>query len=167
MKSDTAKRNKGNIIRYSILTILVMIAIFIFSGQNGDDSGNLSDSFLISFLGQILEKILPPLTNKGFDYDIRKYAHMFEYLCLGISMSMLLREIFIIKRFLAYLLAEIGCFVYACLDEFHQTFVSERVGSFQDVGIDAVGFSIGVLTIGITEWIIYMMWRKKNDLRRN
>ena len=126
-----------------------MLMIFIFSSQNGDLSGDVSNSFIMTVLGRFLEKILPPITGNGFEADIREYAHMFEYCCLGISMSLLFREIMIKRWPLAYICAEAGCFLYACSDEFHQTFVPDRVGTFADVAVDAVGFTIGVLSIVI------------------
>lgn len=152
------KRNRKRIIIYSILTLAIMVMIFILSAQNATDSEDLSNSFLISFVGQVLKEILPPLTDLGMDYDIRIYAHMFEYTCLGLFMSLLFREIFIQKRWLAYLLAEGGCFLYACLDELHQRFVPGRVGTFEDVAVDAIGFTIGIILVLIGGYY---------DIRRN
>jgi VanZ family protein len=38
--------------------------------------------------------------------------------------------------------------VYACTDEFHQTFIDGRTGKFSDVMVDAIGFvSSGVLVM--------------------
>ncbi len=148
------QRNNKKIIIYSILTFAVMLMIFIFSSQNGDLSGDVSNSFIMTVLGRFLEKILPPITGNGFEADIREYAHMFEYWCLGISMSLLFREIIIKRLPIAYICAEIGCFLYACSDEFHQTFVPDRVGTFADVGVDAVGFTIGVIFIVIADMIL-------------
>lgn len=157
------KRNPKQIIIYSILTLTVMVMIFIFSAQNGDLSEDVSHSFIMTVLGQFLEKILPPITGNGFEADIREYAHMFEYWCLGISLSLLLREVFVVKRWFAYPLAEVGCFLYACTDEFHQTFVPDRVGTFADVGVDAVGFTLGVGIVGIIELILWLKKKKREQ----
>jgi len=40
-------------------------------------------------------------------------------------------------------------FVYACTDEFHQTFVRGREGTPRDVVIDAVGMAIAAALIGM------------------
>ncbi len=161
MNEMNKKRNLKKIIIYGILTLLIMVMIFLFSCQNGEESTDMSNSFLITLIGQVLEQILPPLTGRGFDADIREYAHMFEYWCLGISMSLLLREIIIKWRPLAYILAELGSFLYACTDEFHQTFVPDRVGTIADVGVDAVGFTIGVILIAIAEGILFIIQKKR------
>jgi VanZ family protein len=38
-------------------------------------------------------------------------------------------------------------FLYACTDEYHQTFVDGRFGSPVDVGVDAIGMAIAALAI--------------------
>ena len=38
------------------------------------------------------------------------------------------------------------CFVYACSDEWHQTFVPGRAGQFRDVLLDTAGSLTGLLT---------------------
>lgn len=154
-------RNKKRIVIYSVLTLGIMVMIFVLSAQNANESEDLSNSLLLSFVGQVLKEILPPLSDKGMDYDIRNYAHMFEYACLGVSLSLLLREVFVQKRWLAYPLAEVGCFLYACSDEFHQTFVPDRVGTFADVGVDAVGFTAGVSVVVIVQWILWLKKKKR------
>ena len=42
-----------------------------------------------------------------------------------------------------YLIALVICFLYACTDEYHQTFVNGRTGQFSDVLIDTAGGAIG------------------------
>ena len=144
------KTHKKRIALYAMLTFLIMCFIFIMSAQDGDESGNLSNSFLGSLIGEYLEEILPPLSNSGAAYDIRKYTHMFEYLCLGISSSLLMFELLLYRyhRMLrAPIFAYVFCFFYACTDEWHQTFVPGRVGAFSDVLVDSIGFFVGILTI--------------------
>lgn len=160
LKMQCKERNGKCMLIYGILTITVMVVIFLFSAQSGEESGDLSASFLVTFVGNVLKQILPPLTTHGFEYDIRKYAHLTEYLCLGMSMSLFFRELFANRRLLAYLCAELGCFFYACSDEIHQIFIPDRVGCFQDVCVDAFGFTIGVFTVLITNGIVLYMDKK-------
>jgi VanZ family protein len=74
----------------------------------------------------------------GWDLVLRKVAHVAEYAILG---ALLLRATD--RTGLAFALGTL----YAVSDEFHQSFVSGRVGSPLDVAIDALG-----LAIGITLW---------------
>ena len=144
------KKHKRRLILYAVLTFAVMCFIFAMSAQDGDKSGNLSNSFLGSLLGSFLEKVLPRLSDNGAAYDIRKYAHMFEYLCLGISSCLLMAEWFLpqkSRKIKAPAAAYLFCFLYACSDEWHQSFVPGRVGRFADVLVDSAGFFLGILTI--------------------
>ena len=144
------KKHKKLLIFYGSLTGFIMLAIFLMSAQDGNDSGDLSFGFLKSLIGNILSKILPPLTDKGFEYDIRKYAHMTEYLCLAVSSSLFFLELLRGKKAraaLAVLSSWIFSFLYACSDEFHQLFIPGRAGRFTDVMIDSIGISCGVIIV--------------------
>lgn len=134
-----------------ILSILIMIVIFEFSNQQGDISYGISYKVtnLLESL-KISEHI--PLINNSLSYTIRKIAHITLYFILGILISS--STIFImklkktqIKGYMIFLISSIVCFVYACLDEFHQTFIDGRTGKFSDVGVDAIGFITSILIV--------------------
>jgi VanZ family protein len=71
----------------------------------------------------------------GWDLALRKLAHAAEYAVLG---ALLVRATG--RSGLAFALGVL----YAMSDEWHQTFVSGRMGSPVDVAIDAVGVAFGV-----------------------
>jgi VanZ family protein len=71
-----------------------------------------------------------------WDTVLRKGAHLAEYAVLG---ALLLRAL---GRDAAALLAGVA---YAATDELHQHFVSGRHASPVDVGIDAIGITLGLL----------------------
>lgn len=158
------KRHRVRLVIYSSITAVIMLLIFLFSAQHGDGSQNLSDGFLKTLIGDLLSRILPRFTG-DFGYDIRKYAHMFEYFCLGISSSLLFWEIFIGTRRRAIKAtgaAEAFSFLYACSDEFHQLFVPERAGKFSDVRVDSVGFSLAAVLM-LVIFCIYLHFLDKED----
>jgi VanZ family protein len=70
-----------------------------------------------------------------WDYVLRKCAHMVEYAVL----ALLLR-----RATGSYAWAVALAVAYAVSDEFHQTFVRGRHGSPVDVGIDAIGATLGL-----------------------
>ena len=72
----------------------------------------------------------------GWDYVLRKCAHVTEYAVLA---ALLYRAL---ERELP---AFLGTVAYAATDEFHQHFVRGRHASTVDVAIDAVGAMIGLL----------------------
>ncbi len=83
-----------------------------------------------------------------WDFFLRKAAHVTEYAILAFLVLRAFQEYPRIKAgsyapgkiLWAFLLS----LLYAAGDEFHQSFVPERVASFIDVVIDSVGCSLGV-----------------------
>ena len=84
-----------------------------------------------------------PLSSQ-FDLILRKLAHMTEFAILAfLSLRALaVNSDRVSRRSLIY--AGILAGLYAVSDEFHQSFVRERVASSIDVGIDLVGVLIGL-----------------------
>jgi VanZ family protein len=73
-----------------------------------------------------------------YDFVLRKVAHMGAY---AVLMGLLFRALqgHIETRRCALLPAALLTVLYALSDEWHQTFVAGRHGSFRDVGIDTLG----------------------------
>ncbi|MCI8639488.1 MAG: VanZ family protein [Coprococcus sp.] len=121
--------------------ILVLIIIFIFSNQAGDQSAQISDS--------LAETIHVEPDNSGlgpggrpilFGLSIRKYAHIFLYIVMGIFVFLSLK-----KSTLRPVIAVGICYSFAALDELHQYFVPGRTALFSDTLIDALGFMPAIL----------------------
>ena len=72
------------------------------------------------------------------DLILRKLAHIGEYGVLTVLLFGALR-IHIAREAHALLIAVLVAVLYACSDEWHQTFVPGREGSLRDVAIDGVG----------------------------
>lgn len=131
---------------FGALTLLVMIAIFCFSAQNAVVSQQLSDGFLASLIGRFLGVVLPRLSEKGMEFDIRKYAHMCEFMVLGVCAFLLASEYRLWRRDLRAALLAFGfSLFYACTDEVHQIFVPGRACRAVDVLVDGIGIALGVL----------------------
>ena len=60
-----------------------------------------------------------------------------------------------------YIITIFLCFLYACSDEFHQTFVDGRTGQFMDVFIDSIGSVIGCLFYKCIQILYYKKNLKK------
>jgi VanZ family protein len=75
----------------------------------------------------------------------RKLGHITGYALLTTAWWWALRDA--VRR--PVLWAVLISFVYACSDEFHQTFVRGREGTPRDVVIDAVGMAIAAALIGM------------------
>lgn len=142
------------LICYGALLLLVMCGIFLMSAFSGEESAEFSNSLLEFSFFRWLAESLPPLTEKT-STSIRKYAHIFEYFCLGASAFLFFREL-LWKTHRPFVRAA-GCsvllsFLYACSDEWHQTFVAERAGRFSDVAFDSIGFLSGIILLLICSY---------------
>ena len=127
---------------FRILSIVVMLSIFWFSHQDAKESTRQS-----TYVKKQVNKVI----GKGVKYNIRKNAHFFIYMALGISL-LLSRE----KTGKREILEVVGFVIlYAISDEYHQSFIPGRGASFIDVCIDTLGGISGVL-------VVKMMNRAKN-----
>ena len=161
--TDQEQDRRKRLLLFGILTVLVMGMIFAFSAQSGEESSGLSQWFLNSRFGQILLLLLPKLSEKGRGFDLRKYAHMGEFCLLCLVSFPFIRDLFYgQKKSIIFPLDFLFCFLYACSDEWHQTFIPQRSGRFTDVLIDCVGILFGLLLHNIL-WT--MQERSKNGDR--
>ena len=149
--------------------IAMMCAIYYFSAQTGEVSGNLS--YEISY--QIVETKNEILnTNKSYDqlavearsihYYVRKAAHMTEYFLLAIAVSFPL-YVYGVRGFWLILAAGLICVGFAGFDEYHQSMVDGRGPSPKDVLIDSAGAGLGILLVQAFCWSTL---QKLNSRRR-
>lgn len=133
-----------------VLWFLWAVVVLKFSSDTGNTSSGKS--------GWILTQVLSILQVFGISVNdvellhtlIRKAAHMFNYLCMGLVGYNALRQTFdwtfSRKLVSAFLLAV----AFASFDEYFQTFIPGRTGKFTDVIIDSSGTAIGLF--GIWLW---------------
>lgn len=141
----TQKIQKKKLILW-ILIFVWMITIFMFSAQNGDESSELSQGFLRTFILRFTpDNISEDIVNM-MEYIIRKCAHMTEYAVFGILVfyQIKLYRLFE-KEWNRIIMAVICVMIYASTDEIHQLFVGGRSGRFTDVLIDTAGGFIGIM----------------------
>lgn len=144
--------------------ILCLVIIFCFSNQTAKESIRVSNKIAIGTI-----KIKENITKKEVSEEekinfimnsrtlIRKSAHFLIYLILGIF-TLLTCKNFNIKKSFWY--AILFCFLYACSDELHQYFISERTARLLDVLIDTLGALLGISII----YLINKINLKKKDI---
>ena len=103
--------------------LLMMALIFFLSGQPSDD-----------------------IDRAWWDVGLRKLAHLTEYFVLTLLWWRALRGLEISAAIPA---AVVISFLYACTDEFHQTFVDGRRGTPVDVLIDSIGIALAAVLLTI------------------
>ena len=128
-----------------VLFLVWAMIIFFFSSQNGNISGE-NNRFIVqilNYLGIDINSIL----HGNADFLIRKAAHFTEYFIFYFLIFNAINEDMYFNTSL--LLALVITFLYAALDEFHQSFVPGRGPSFKDVLIDTSGGFVCLLIIYI------------------
>jgi len=93
-----------------------------------------------------------------WEYLIRKLAHMFEFGVLAFLLFRILGQTE--KRHVNWNLFWAFAFtvMYSISDEYHQTFVPGRTGTYTDVLIDSVGALVAI-------WLIYLNYQHKKRLK--
>ena len=135
----------------AIFLVLLYIVIFTFSEQDGNSSGHLSHE-LTKWLVEGYEKLIhgsfsEEIRNGWISYwehPVRKLAHFSEYAVMSVLIFLVLNP-FGKKGWKKNLLIVSWVFVSAALDEWHQTFVADRCGTFWDVLLDTCGGAFGLL----------------------
>ncbi|TCO68517.1 VanZ family protein [Marinisporobacter balticus] len=128
-----------------IAVILWMFLIFNLSSQVADESDKLSKG-ITEIVIKTVEKVEPRVDFdiSRFNHIVRKNAHFFAYLALGIFVMNAMRRSgrYGYKSVVLVLLI---CILYAISDEVHQLFVPGRGPGVKDVLIDSAGASVGTL----------------------
>ena len=133
---------------YWILAFLWMFIIFLFSAQTGEQSSALSNSILFNLAIPFLNffNIQTYYNVEFISFLVRKGAHVVVFFVLAILfINAILASNMFKKISHSYICALALSFLYACLDEFHQSFTPGRNMSFWDVVIDTVGACLGLM----------------------
>ena len=129
-----------------VVIVLVMLMIFLFSAQSGDQSSNVSKKVLDAVIGWF-KPLMNWLTGRQMTYGqlvhiIRKLGHFGEYALLGLLLWMMGK----VSRWKHPVkVALISAVAYAATDEIHQVFSANRGPSVNDVWIDGAGAMVGIL----------------------
>ncbi|HIY18618.1 MAG TPA: VanZ family protein [Candidatus Blautia avistercoris] len=153
--------------------LLMMYMIYSFSGQTGEISGELS--YKVSYQIVKAENILldknmdegqMAARADGIHYYVRKAAHMTEYFLLAVAVSLPL-YVYGVRGIWLLILAGGFCVAFACLDEYHQSFVGGRSPAVKDVFIDSVGVFVGVILVQMFCWsTLHSPGRRKKYKRK-
>lgn len=128
-----------------LLVVLLMALIFYLSHQPVNKSNKLSKG-VTEIIVETVEKVAPDIdiNKKSLNHILRKNAHFFAYLVLGVLVSKGLESCGIVG-YRAMGLALLICISFAISDETHQLFVPGRGGQVQDVIIDSTGAVVGII----------------------
>ena len=135
----------GDLLKYWAPPIIWMSVIFLFSTDlfSGDNTGSL--------LWKVVSFIYPGVAPELFDsihFCVRKAGHLTEYAVLALLLFRAFRsgsqERWRPRWALSSLLV---IFLYALLDEYHQTFTRHRTASIYDSLIDTSGAAAALILL--------------------
>ena len=118
-----------------VLVVICMGIIFLLSAQNGEESSDLSGSFVMALLNG-----LGIVIDEGI---LRSIAHCLEFMGLSVLIFNAVYITWFLK--LTPIIAFLGTVFYAITDEIHQIFVPERAFQISDILVDSTGALIGVV----------------------
>lgn len=134
-------KEKGRKIAIWSIVALWMIIIFRLSAQSGEQSDDLSLG-IVRIVSVMIEKVSPGSDALASNHFIRKSAHFFAYLVLGMVVLFAMRKIGVSGR-KGMLLTLAICVAYAISDEWHQGFIPGRAPKLMDILIDSCGSLFG------------------------
>lgn len=135
----------GRVFAWAFVIIWAMV-ILGFSGQDGEESGELS-RLVTQLLYRVFTGVPGDVASPAYrtvHLLVRKAAHMTEYAILGIALETAFVQ-YRIQPSIRNAAAGVGCFLFALLDEWKQTLVEGRSGRLTDVFIDTAGALLGIL----------------------
>ena len=143
---------KKIILLWSMVIIWMGVIFYLSSMDTGESNGKSREVItkvvdttvdISHAKGDVSPKSKEKMVDK-LNKPLRKCAHASVYFILAILILNALLSCNN-KHLLVILLTIFLCFIYACTDEYHQTFVSGRTGQFSDVLIDTMGSVVACL----------------------
>ena len=137
---------------YTLLLIIWMIVIFMFSNETGKTSKTTSDKITRTTINVVTDVTNKKITKKEEDkivkntrLIVRKLAHFTLYFILGVLVYLTFRSYGISKNIIIY---SIGfCLIYAISDEIHQLYTNGRSFKILDILIDTFGSVTSIFII--------------------
>ena len=152
-----------------LLVIIWMIFIFVMSSMDSNESNGKSVDLSVGVITTV-DKITKASDEKVKAHQeesfidkvniiIRKSSHAVEYFILGF---LILNLFFQMGKyqFTFGMLSILISFLYACTDEYHQTFVIGRTGQFIDVIIDTIGAILGCIIFYLVHKLVVKLKKK-------
>ena len=152
------KRRALRLVIFWALAIGWVAVLFIFSGQTGAESGELS-----LWLTHLVQRLFPwiPLTTDALEHLLRKLAHFSIFAVEGFLLCLAMMESFRDKGAGA-LLSGILCTAVAAANELRQSFIEGRSCEGGDVLIDSAGALLGIAVAALA----YFLCRRRRRDRR-
>lgn len=152
MKSASSLKTSFGVYAIFLIIIGILALSWHMSGQDGYESKAISIKLAayIAKTSGLFHGYVSwiELLNKL----IRKMAHFTEYAVLAALLGIVLKRL-IRKAGWAALYTILAAFLWACLDEYHQSLTAGRYARWLDVMIDTAGAALGILIVIVHDYI--------------
>jgi VanZ family protein len=139
----------------ALIVLLTMVAIFMFSSENGEKSNKTSGgvtAFVVKTVVKDFEKMTlqkKESVMQKFTEIVRTLAHFGIFSVLGFFSANFINT-FKCSHLKRNVFAVVFGFAYALSDEIHQIFVPGRAFQISDIVVDTVGAVLGVIVFWLT-----------------
>lgn len=144
-----------------LLVVFWMGLIFYFSHQPAGVSSDLSGGISEVIVSILNSMPFVQMETESIHTLIRKLAHYFVYLFLGISTIHALQQSGMAGVKSIWFAMGI-CVLYAISDEIHQLYIPGRSGEVSDVIIDAAGSGTGIAIYFLCRRFVPSVFKKKS-----
>ena len=137
---------------FLFLMVADMLVIFLFSSQGAKSSTEISKGMATNIIEHTVG-VNENKTKAAFqlyyaEKYLRKAAHVLLYMILGITSYLTVKASDCVKKNWIVAVVSLACCVlYASCDEYYQTFMDGRNGTYIDVLIDGGGAILGILSV--------------------
>ena len=141
----------------AIPMIAMMVVIFCFSAQSGEESSETSNIIvkpLVDVIENISNKEMSQDAQKTLSFIVRKGAHFSEYALLALTVwwaAGIFTWKFDVKKLIKPISVVAVAALYATSDELHQALVADRMCSGRDILIDSCGALCMVCLIAVLQ----------------
>lgn len=111
---------------------------------SADTSSGETSGRLMALLKAVLGEFSSPESEEMIHLGVRKLGHLVEY---AVLYALVWRARVRTGAGPGWKVPLAVCVLYAITDEFHQAYVSNRVGTPTDVGVDAAGAALAALLL--------------------
>jgi VanZ family protein len=128
---------------WAAFSLICMVAIFWFSSQTAEESGEMSSSLTQRIFSRILQSLDfggggTEVLYEVLEIAVRKAAHIVVYSVLSFCVANVFRQIMKKKGYIFWI-SLAWCSLYAVTDEIYQYFVPGRASMWQDWALDTIG----------------------------
>lgn len=168
---------RKNFLKWIILGILILVDVFIIvnafiNGKASAQESNKVAHIAADAVNTIKPETITETNFPKFAFNIRKLIGHFSLFGLSGILTMWTANLFYkttnkLTNFVFVILILVKGFSLAVVSEFIQKFISDRTGSWKDIGIDFSGYFIGVLLVILIILLINLILKKRVNKTKN